>query len=84
MGSWQAHVRGATKLIECNGTDYYKPFNSPARVLAKYVRGFDILRAMSNQEHTIFGEPEWEHLGEGVFVRVLYPPNPLVPETLTL
>jgi len=70
LGSWQAHVQGATKLIQCKGSDYYRAVNSPARVLAKYVRGFDIIRAMSNQEETIFGNPEWDHLSQGVLVRV--------------
>lgn len=70
LGSWQAHVQGATKVIQCKGPDYYKSLNSPARVLAKYVRGFDIIRAMSNQEETIFGDPVWDHLHEGVLVRV--------------
>ena len=64
-------MRGATRIIQCNGADYYKLADSPSRVLAKYVRGFDIIRAMSNQEDTIFGTPEWDHLGEGSFVRVL-------------
>jgi len=26
---------------------------------------------MSNQEPTMFGEPEWEHLGQGLLVRVI-------------
>lgn len=63
-------MRGATRIIQCNGSDYYKSPDSPARVLAKYVRGFDIIRAMSNQEETMFGEKDWDHLGEGSFVRV--------------
>lgn len=70
LGSWQAHVQGATKLIQCNGPEHYKQFNSPSRVLAKYVRGFDIIRAMSNGEETVFGNEEWDDLSSGLFVRV--------------
>jgi hypothetical protein len=70
LGSWQAHVQGATRLIQCNGPDYYRAFSSPSRILAKYVRGFDIIRAMSNQEETIFGNPEWDHLADALLVRV--------------
>ena len=66
-------MRGATRIIQCNGSDYYKSPDSPARVLAKYVRGFDIIRAMSNQEDTVFGEKDWDHLAEGSFVRVSPP-----------
>ena len=70
MGSWEAHVQGAVSIIQCNGTERYRADNSPSRVLAKYVRGFDIIRAMTNQEATIFASPEWEHLNEGGYVRV--------------
>jgi hypothetical protein len=59
-------------IIQCNGSGYYRPFNSPARVLAKYVRGFDIVRAMSVEGETIFGNPEWDHLSEGVCVSVCH------------
>ena len=70
LGSWQAHVQGATRLIQCNGSDYYKAADSSARVLAKYVRGFDVIRAMSTDSETVFGNKEWEHLAEGAYVRV--------------
>jgi hypothetical protein len=70
LASWQAHVQGATRLIQCKGPEYYKEYTSPSRVLAKYVRGFDIIRATSHQEETMFGDPEWEHLSGGFLVRV--------------
>ena len=63
-------MQGATRLIQCNGPERYKQVNSPSRVLAKYVRGFDIIRAMSNGEETIFGNEEWDDLAGGVLVRV--------------
>lgn len=75
LGSWESHVQGATKLIKMKGSDYYKLSTSPARVLAKYVRAFDIIRAMGNQQETLFGHPEWDHLGEGVLVRVRFLEN---------
>jgi hypothetical protein len=70
LGSWQSHVQGATRLLQCKGSEYYKSPDSPSRVLAKYVRGFDIIRAMTSQEETVFGGSEWDHLAEGTFVRV--------------
>ena len=33
---------------------------------------------MSNQEYTVFGESEWDHLGEGTFVKVPIPQDPLL------
>lgn len=63
-------MQGATKIVQYNGSDYYRSFGSPARVLAKYVRGFDIVRAMSVEGETIFGNPEWDHLSVDVCVKV--------------
>jgi hypothetical protein len=60
------------------GSDYYKLSTSPARALAKYVRVFDIIRAMGNQQETLFGGPEWDHLSEGVLVQVWFLENSLL------
>lgn len=36
--------------------------DSPTRDLAEYVRGMDVIRAVSTQDETIFGREEWDCL----------------------
>lgn len=63
--AWHAHIRGACKIIECNGAEHYTSDTSaeaPILDLVEYVRGIDVVRAVSLQEGTMFGAEEWDCL----------------------
>jgi hypothetical protein len=62
LTAWRAHLRGACRIIECNGPEKYIYMDSPTRSLAEYVRGMDVIRAVSVQDETIFGKEEWDCL----------------------
>jgi hypothetical protein len=60
-----AHLRGARRIIECNGVEIYsEATDSVPRSLAEYVRGMDAIRAVSQQEECMFGNDEWDSLGK--------------------
>ena len=63
--AWHAHIRGACKIIECNGAKHYTSdisAEAPIVSLVEYVRGIDVVRAVSLQEETMFGAEEWDCL----------------------
>jgi len=60
--AYKAHLRGACRIIECNGPEKYVYMDCPTRGLAEYVRGMDVIRAVSIQDETIFGREEWDCL----------------------
>lgn len=59
--AWQTHLIGACKIVECIGPEEFilNPGN-PSKGFAQYVRGMDVIRAISQESETIFGYPEWQ------------------------
>lgn len=50
--------------MQCNEPEaYVEDADTPSRVFAEYVRGMDSVRAVSQQDETIFGNDEWDALG---------------------
>jgi len=60
--SWLAHLKGACKIIECNGPETYRERNNGALGLVEYVRGMDVIRAATQEDETMFGDEEWDWL----------------------
>jgi hypothetical protein len=68
--AWLAHLRGACRIIECNGVETYREATDSApRVFAEYVRGMDAIRAVSQQDECMFGNDEWDSLANPEKVR---------------
>jgi hypothetical protein len=50
--------------MECNGPEaYIEDADTPSRVFGEYVRGMDSIRAVGQQNETMFGNDEWNSLG---------------------